>query len=74
MTILNKYIEQKLFFFFDIFLQLYPVFSVKETLEFAFDGVWVNAWCWFDMDVGNGFFTVHFEFVFIVNGVTDINF
>ena len=52
---------------------------MKETLEYVFDGVNINAWCWFDMDVGDGFFMVHFEFIFIVSdsdivGVSDINF
>ena len=79
MTIFNKNIEQKLFFFFDMFLRLYRAFSMKETLEYVFDGVNINAWCWFDMDVGDGFFMAHFEFIFIVSdsdivGVSDINF
>ena len=52
---------------------------MKEILEYVFDGVNINAWCWFDMDVGDGFFMVHFEFIFIVSdsdivGVSDINF
>ena len=44
--------------------------SEKGTFEYTFDGVRVNALCWFDMYVGNGFFTVHFEFIFVVNDVS----
>ena len=46
---------------------------VKETFEYTSDGVRVNAWCWFDMYVGNAFFTMHFEFMLIVNGISNIN-
>ena len=46
---------------------------VKETFEYAFDDVTVDARCWFDMYVGNGFFTVYFEFIFVVNGVSNVN-
>ena len=45
------------------------MYSVKEIFEYAFDDVRVDARCWFDMYVGNGFFSVHFEFIFVVNGV-----
>ena len=47
--------------------------SVKETFEYTFDDVRVDARCWFDMYVGNGFFVVYFEFIFIVNGVSYVN-
>ena len=47
--------------------------SVKETFEYTFDDVRVDARCWFQMYVGNGIFTVHFEFVFVVNGVCNVN-
>ena len=43
--------------------------SVKETFEYTFDDVRVDVRCWFDMYVGNGFFSVHLEFIFVVNGV-----
>ena len=43
--------------------------SVKETFEYTFDDVRVDARCLFNMYVGNGFFSVHFEFIFVVNGV-----
>ena len=44
--------------------------SVKETFEYTFDDVRVDARCWFYMYVGNGFFAVHFQFIFIVNCVS----
>ena len=47
--------------------------SVKGTFEYAFDDVRVDARCWFDMYVGNGFFAVYFEFMFVVNGVSNVN-
>ena len=47
--------------------------SVKETFEYTFDDVRVDARWWFDMYVGNGFFAVHFQFIFIVNGVGNVN-
>ena len=46
---------------------------VKEIFEYAFDDVTVDARCWFDMYVGNGFFTVYFELIFVVNGVSNVN-
>ena len=46
---------------------------MKETFEYIFNYVRVNARCWFDMYVGNGFFAVHFEFIFVVNGASDVN-
>ena len=36
--------------------------SVKEAFEYTFDDIGVDARCWFDMYVGNGFFAVHFTF------------
>ena len=47
--------------------------SVKETFEYTFDDVRVDARCWFDMYVGNGFFDVHFEFTFVVNGISNVH-
>ena len=47
--------------------------SVKKTFEYTFDDVRVDALCWFDMFVGNGFFTVYFRFIFVVNWVSNIN-
>ena len=47
--------------------------SVKETFEYTFDDVRVDARCWFGIYVGNGFFAVHFEFIFVVNGVCNVN-
>ena len=46
---------------------------MKETFEYIFDDVRVDAQYWFDMYVGNDFFAVHFEFVFVVNGASDVN-
>ena len=46
---------------------------MKETFEYTFDDVTVDAGCCFDMYVGNGFFAVHFEFIFVVNGVSNVN-
>ena len=48
------------------------MYSVKETFEYTFDDVRVDARCWFDMYVGNGIFAVHFEFIFVVNGVSNV--
>ena len=45
---------------------------MKETFEYTFDVVRVDARCWFDVHIGNGFFSVHFEFIF-VNGVGNVN-
>ena len=73
MAILSEHISQKFFFFFDIFLGTYRVCSVKETFEYIFNYVRVNARCWFDMYVGNGFFAVHFELIFVVNCVSNVN-
>ena len=47
--------------------------SVKETFEYTFDDVRVDARFWPDMYVVNGFFTVHFEFIFAITGVSNIN-
>ena len=46
---------------------------VKETFEYTYDDVKVDAWCWFDMYVCNGFFAMHFDFIFVVNGVSNVN-
>ena len=46
---------------------------MKETFEYTFDDVRIEARCLFDMYVGNGFFAVHFEFIFVVNGVSNVN-
>ena len=46
---------------------------MKEILEYTFDVVRVDAHCWFDMYVGNGFLEVHFELIFVVNGVSNVN-
>ena len=73
MAILNEHINQKFFFFFDIFLRTYRVCSVKETFEYTYDDVKVDARCWFDIYVCNGFFVMHFEFIFVVNGVSNVN-
>ena len=45
------------------------MFSVKESFEYTFDDVRVDVRFWFDMYVGDDFFTVHFEVIFVVNGV-----
>ena len=47
--------------------------SVKETFENTFGDVRVDARCWFDRYIGNGFLAVHFEFIFVVNGVSTVN-
>ena len=47
--------------------------SVKETFKYTFDDVSVDARCWFDMYVGNGIFAVHLEFIFVANGVSNVN-
>ena len=44
---------------------------MKETFEYTFDDVRVDARCWFDMYVGNGIFAAYFEFTFVVNGVSN---
>ena len=46
---------------------------MKETFEYTFDDVRIDARCWFDMYVGNGFFAVHLEFIFVVNDVSNDN-
>ena len=73
MAILNEHINQKMFFFFDIFLGTYRVCSVNDTFEYTFDDVRVDARCWFDMCVGNGFFAVHFQLIFVFNGVINVD-
>ena len=49
------------------------MWSVKETFEYTFDDVRVDARCWFGIYVGNGFFAVYFEFIFVVSGVCNVN-
>ena len=73
MAILKEYMDWKFFFFFDTFLEIYQVCFVKETFEYYFDDVRVDAQCWFYMYVGNGFLAVHFEFISVVNGVSIVN-
>ena len=46
---------------------------MKETFEYTFDDVRVDARCWFYMYVGNGFFAVHFQFIFVINGANNVN-
>ena len=46
---------------------------MKETFEYRFHGVRINVRCWFDIYAGNGFFTVHFEFILAVNGIVSNN-
>ena len=47
---------------------------MKQTFEYTFDDVRIDARCWFDMYVGNDFFAMHCEFIFVVNGVSNIIF
>ena len=47
--------------------------SVKETFECTFDDVRIDARCWFDTYVGNGFFAVRLEFISAVNVVGNGN-
>ena len=46
---------------------------MKERFEYTYDDVRVNARGWFDMYGGNGFLAMHFEFIFVANGVTNVN-
>ena len=66
---MNKLIKN---FFFDIFLWTYRVRYVRKTSEYTFDDVRVNVRCCFDIYVSNGFFTVHSEITFVVDGVSNI--
>ena len=45
---------------------------MKENCEYTFDDVRVDARCCFDIYVGNGFFAMHFQFIVVVNGVSNI--
>ena len=47
--------------------------SVKETFEYIYDDIRVDAQCWFDMYVGNDFFALHFGFIFVLNDVSNVN-
>ena len=47
--------------------------SVKDAFEYTFEDAKVEVWCSFSRYVGNGFFMVHFEFIFVVNGVSNAN-
>ena len=46
---------------------------MKETFEYTFDDVRVDAQCWIDMYVGNGIFVVLFEFIFVDNSDSNVN-
>ena len=74
MAILNESIKNSIKNFSSlIYFSEHRVCSAKETFEYTFDNVRVDARCWFDMYVDNGFFAVHFEFVFVVTGVSNVN-
>ena len=47
--------------------------SVKEAFEYTFDDVRLSAKFLFNMYIDNGLFTVHFEFIFNVKGVSNID-
>ena len=54
-------------------LGTYRVCSVDEIFEYTFDDVRVDSRCWLEMYLGNGFYTLYFKFIFVVNGASNIN-